>query len=209
MTTTSAKHSHHHLARLALLLLVLIPFIPEIVITATGVVGRLWGCVPDHKEACRIGSVAVSDVINWGLYAGAATRVAASLASLAGFYLAITGWLVMCYVALTLGWARLASRLLLGLAVALAFALLPYFGPWLSIANLVTKESCDPNSACKIFGGEIKQAYSAVDVIAPELLYGGLLAIGIFVIYAIYAVVVAVTGAVSARRLVRAEQQGT
>src|ERR1700712_1362766 len=95
MTTKSAKHSHRYLARLALLLLVVIPLIPEIVITATAGLARLMGCVPDHKEPCRIGSVAVSDVINWGLYAGAATRVAASLASLAGFYLAITGWLAM------------------------------------------------------------------------------------------------------------------
>jgi hypothetical protein len=209
MTTTSAKHSHHRLARLVLLLLVVIPFLPEIVISATAALARLMGCLPEQKEACRIGSLAASDVINWGLQAGAGVRVAASIASLAGFYLAITGWLGMCYVVLTLGWARLASRLLLGLAVALIFALLPYFAPWLSIANLVTKDSCDPNSGrvCIIFGGGVKAAYAAVRVVAPELLYGGLLAIAIFFVYAIYAVVAAVTGAVSARRLVKAEQQ--
>jgi hypothetical protein len=147
--------------------------------------------------------------MNWGLQAGAGVRVAASIASLGGFYLAIIGWLAMCYVVLTLGWSRLASRLLLGLAVALVFALLPYFAPWLSIANLVTKESCDPNSgrACMIFGGGVKAAYAAVRVVAPELLYGGVLAIGIFFIYAIYAVVAALTGVVSARRQVKAEQQ--
>jgi hypothetical protein len=209
MITKSPKHSHRYLARLGLLLLVVIPFIPEIVIAVAGAFARLTGCLPDQKEACRIGSLAASDVINWGLQAGAGVRVAASIASLAGFYLAITGWLAICYVVLTLGWARLASRLVLGLVVALVFALLPYFAPWLSIANLVTKDSCDPNSgrACMIFGGGVKAAYAAVRVVSPELLYGGLLAIGIFFIYAIYAVVAAVIGAVLARRLVKAEQQ--
>jgi hypothetical protein len=209
MTTKSAKHSHRHLARLALLLLVVIPFVPEIVITATAGLARLTGCLPDQKEPCGIGPPAVSAVIDWGLHAGAGARVAVSIASLTGFYLAIIGWLAMCYVVLTLGWARLTSRLLLGLAVALVFALLPYFGPWLSIANLVTKHSCDPNSghACIIFGGEVKEAYAAIRVIAPELLYGGVLTMGIFLIYAICAIVAAVTGATSARRRVQADQQ--
>ena len=101
-----------------------------------------------------------------------------------------------------------AGRLLIGLAVTLVFTVLPYFGPWLAIANYVRKDTCDPNSgsACKIFGGEVSDIYSAVRVTAPELLYGGLLAIGIFIIYA---VAVSVKGAVSARRPIRAEQQNS
>jgi hypothetical protein len=208
MTTKSAKHSHRYLARFALLLLVVIPFVPEIVITTVVALARRKGCVPD--QACRIGSLAVNDIIDWGLRAGAGARVAASDASLPGFYLAIAGWLVMCYIVLNLGWARVASRLLLGLAVALVFALLPYFGPSLSIASLINEDTCPVNnkgiydpSLCKIFGGKL----SDPDIAARALLdlpHGGLLAIGVFVIYA---VVVVVTGAVSARRPVETEQQ--
>lgn len=206
MIAKSATRSHRVLARIALLLLVAIPFIPEIIITLVSALACLMGCRPDQAEVCRIGSLAVSDIINWAFQMGAGARVAASLASLPGFYLAIAWWLAMCHVAVTLGWARVASRLLLGLAVTVVFTVLPYFGPWLAIANYVRKDTCDPNSgkACMIFGGEVSDVYAAVRVTAPELLYGGLLAIGIFLIYA---VVVSVKGAVSARRPAEVEQQ--
>jgi hypothetical protein len=204
MTTTSAKHSHHHLARLVLLLLVVIPFLPEIVISATAAFARLMGCLPDQKEACRIGPVAVSDVINWALHAKASW--VASEARLEDFYLAIAGWMVLCYAALTLGWARVSSRLLLGFAVALVFALLPYFVPILTIADLLSQASCEPTGGgkCQVYGGTVRGVAAAIRMARWDTVFDGiLLALGMFVAYA---VVVALAGVVAARRPAKPEQ---
>jgi hypothetical protein len=204
MTTKSVKHPHYHLARLALLLLVVIPFIPEIVVTATAALGRLKGCLPDQKDACQIGPVAVSDVINWALHAKASWM--ASETRLENFYLAIAGWMLACYVALTLGWTRVSSRLLLGFAVALVFALLPYFVPILTIADLLNEASCKPTGGgnCRIFGGMVSGIYAAIRMARWDTVFDG--ALVAFGMYFVYAVVVALAGVVAARRPAKPEQ---
>jgi hypothetical protein len=54
------------------------------------------------------------------------------------------------------------SRLVLGFAVAVVFAVLPYFGPMLAIANFANA-NCRPNEggvgACIIFGGYVGGPY--------------------------------------------------
>lgn len=198
MASRSHKHPHRRW-QLLLLLLVLIPFVPEIMIGIAAGLAKLGGCQPDQKSACLVGSVAVSDIITAALQAGAGAIVAAVRSSYLGFvaiYAVIAAWLVLCYIALSLGWRRKPARLLLGLVIALCFAILPYFGPLLAIANLAN-ESCRPNDggvgSCLIFGGPIgspdaSPAHDAVSLgwMAP---YGALLALGIYVIYAVIVIV--------------------
>lgn len=204
MTFKSIRRPHPYLARLALLLLVVIPFIPEIVITATAALGRLSGCLPDQKEACRIGPVVVSDVINWALHAKASWI--ASESRLEDFYLATAGWMGLCFIALTLGWARLSSRLLLGLAVALVFALLPYFVPILTIADLLSQASCESTGAgkCQVYGGTLRGVSAAVRMARWDTVFDGmLLALAMFVGYGVIA---ALAGLVAARAPAKPER---
>ncbi|MEO8321590.1 MAG: hypothetical protein ABI561_25080, partial [Bradyrhizobium sp.] len=160
MAKEAIERSHRHSARLKLLLLVLIPFIPEIIIFA--ILQRGADSIVDF-------------VANPGAWQ-------------AGIYLAIAGWLVVCCVAVSQGWSAVPSRLLLGFAVALVFAILPYAGPGLAIVCI------------KAFGGNVNEdAYTAaVQLIESKYtVIGALLAIGIFVVYAIFVIA---TGVASSRR---------
>jgi hypothetical protein len=206
MITKSPEHSHHYLARRALLLLVAIPLLPEIVIIAVAALAFVMGCRPGQEGACLIGSRAVSDVINWALQAGGVPTVGSATAR-AYLYLAIGGWLVVCYVALIQGWKRLRSRLLLGSAVALFLALLPFWGPMLAIKMLANGPYCEPASSpvCKLFGGPVALAYAALSMAEPPPYYESFkLAAGIF---AVYAILVIVRGVVSARRPVKSPRE--
>jgi hypothetical protein len=90
-----------------------------------------------------------------------------------------------------LGWSRTRSRLLLGFAVALVFAVLPYFGPLLAIGNLVS-DSCQPNEggvgSCVMFGGYVGPAHDAVRA-GWLILAGAPIALGAFIIYAIITII--------------------
>jgi hypothetical protein len=198
MDRKSHQHSHRRW-RLLLLLLVLIPFAPEIMIGGAAGLARLGGCEAGQKAICLVGPVAVSDIITAALQAGAGAVVAAVRSSYLGLiaiYAAIAVWLVLCYVALWQGWRRKPARLLLGFVIALLFAVLPYFGPLLAIANLAN-EGCRPNDggvgSCLIFGGPIgspgaSPAHDAVSLgwMAP---YGAMLALGIYILYAVIVIV--------------------
>jgi hypothetical protein len=178
---------------------VIIPFLPEIVIWAVAAIAWTMGCQPDQKVPCLIGALPVSDVIGLALQTGAGLAIAGVRSSavwLVVIHVAVAAWLVACYLALMQGWARMPSRLLLGFAVALIFAFLPFFGPMLALANLVN-ENCRPNEggvgSCMLFGGYVggpdhSPAHDAVLMgwLAP---HGALLALGIFGIYAIVVVV--------------------
>jgi len=205
MANRSPERPHWHQARLLLLALVVIPLLPEIVIGMAAALAGLMGCRLDQTEPCLIGSLAVSDIISWALQAGAGflvVRIRSSAFWYTGFYLAVGIWLVTCYVVLIRGWSRVASRLLLGFALAFLFALLPYDGPRFAITNLAKKGFCEPNvggtNVCKMFGGRVDGADAAVLMGEPILHFGGiLLAIGIF---AVFATLVVVSAAAARRR---------
>jgi hypothetical protein len=188
MAMNPIEHSRAHWRRLTFMLLVAIPFLPEIVMGGTAALAALSGCKPDQDKVCLIGAVPVSDVIAFALQS-AAGWVRLSYAWHVAMYAVLAVWIVVCYVALTRGWARLRSRLLLGFAVALIFAFLPYFAPMLTLDALAHGQ-CHANEAyvgaCKIFGGEVgAPAHDAVRL-GWGFLYGGaLLAPAIFVVYAI------------------------
>ena len=194
------KRFRRHVWRLAFLFLVVIPFIPMIVALGAAVVAELEGCQPDQKDLCVIGPLPVSEIIAWALRSGATMIVENTRKSDTWLYVAIAAWLSISYVILIFGWTRLLSRLSLGFVLALAFALLPYFGLMLAISGLTHKD-CRPNDAyvgpCTLFGGEVgRPAHDAVNI--GWLAFDGVrLAFGIF---AVYVVVVIVLALVSARR---------
>jgi len=206
MAKTSLERSHRYLARFVLLLLVAIPLLPEIVIWAVAALASLMGCRPDQKDACLIGSLAVSDVIDWALQA-AGVSIVGSATERAYLYLAIGGWLVVCYVVLIRGWQRVTSRLLFGSLVALILALLPFWGPMLAIKMLANGPYCEPagSSGCMLFGGKVNQAYAAISMADPPPYYtSALLAVGLF---AVYAILVIMQRVVSARRPIRSQRE--
>jgi hypothetical protein len=174
--------------RLAMLLLVVIPFTPEIFIFAVAAFASLRGY---QSDTCFVGSSALGRLIDTALRLGAGLiveRVSNSYKWFWIFYTAFAGWLVVCYLLLLKGWSRLSSRLALGFAVAVTFAVLPFFGPIWALVSISTKNSCDPNiGPCILFGEKITQAYAAVVLAEPILQYpGAKLAITIFAFFAIW-----------------------
>ena len=190
-------HSHRLRWRLTLLLLVTIPLLPEIVILATATLATLQGCRPAQTDVCLLVSRPVSDILALALQAGAGWIVAATSKpdALTAIYVGLAAWLVACLVVVTFGWARISSRLLLGLAVALTFAVLPYFGPMLALEPLVHSQ-CKPNDGyvgpCTIFGGDVGTPAHAAVSIGWLGLVGTPLAMGIFAVYAIAVILLAV-----------------
>jgi hypothetical protein len=174
--------------RLALLLLVVIPFIPEILIFAVAAFARLKGY---QSNTCFVGSSALGRLIDSALGLGAgliADHVLNSQKWFLIFYTVFTGWLVVCCLLVLKGWSRLSSRLALGFAVAVTFAVLPFFAPILAIVSIANKNSCDPNiGPCTIFGEKVTHAYAAVALGEPILQHtGAKLAITIFAFFAIW-----------------------
>lgn len=198
MTRKPFKMNTRHWAKPLLLLLVTISFLPEMVIWVTAGFARLMGCQPGQKDPC-LGSLTISNIIDQALQVSAGfivTHVSVSERWMIGFYLAIAVWLVACYAVVMLGWSRVSSRLVLGCLVALVFSVLPFLGPGLAILGLAERGSCQPSvgsdDPCKIFGGEVSQANAAVSLTEPNLQFGGaLLAIGIFVVYAMVVIATA------------------
>jgi hypothetical protein len=167
----------------------MVPFIPEIVIAATGVVAALRGCRAGQDDPCLIGSMLMSDIVSWALQLGAGFIMAGVQASdkwFIGFFIAMSVWLVTCYAVLLRGWTRIWTRLLLGLVAALAFAFLPYIGPKVALDAVV-------GYVGKVDDGLTHEATQMVLL----AVFGAPLAAGIFVIYSI---VVIALGVVSAKR---------
>jgi hypothetical protein len=188
--------SRGHFWKISFLLLVVAPFLPEITIFAAGILAKLMGCQLDQKTACLIGSIPVSNIIAFALRLGAGSMVAGWTHGTVWFILfcaAVTLWILICFVALTLGWSRTSSRLLLGLVVALVFAVLPYFGPLLAIGNLLNK-NCQPNEGgvgpCIMFGGHVgSPAHQAVEA-GWVILAGAPIALGAFAVYTVVALLI-------------------
>jgi hypothetical protein len=173
-----------------------IPLLPEVVIWMVGAFAGLMGCQNDQNLACLTGSPAV--VINFALWA-AGVEIVKSTTWRTYFYLATGGWLVICYLALMMGWARAISRILLGSVVALFFALQPFCAPLLAIKTFADDRLCKPESSgCELFGGQVEKAYAALEMAKLPLNdWAPLMIAGIFFGFV---VVVVASGPVSARR---------
>jgi hypothetical protein len=180
MNAEPAKSSHG-LWPLALILLFVLPFLPEITIYVATLLAEIEGCKVDGRMVCLIGQVPASDIIGAALDAG--MLVAASF---------VTGiaavWLALCYLVVTRGWAHFVSRLLLAFVITVVFAFLPYLAPMLAITHLVNP-NCRPNEGgvggCIMFGGAVGDTVHDA-VTAPWLIVAGApIACGAFVIYVV------------------------
>jgi hypothetical protein len=102
--------------KLAFVALVLLPFLPAIAISEIPALARVGRCF-FGEGACLTGTIT--------------TAPRAASRSAAAFIISIAaGWLVVCYLILSLGWrTRIMSRLLLAFAVTLIFAFLPNLMP--------------------------------------------------------------------------------
>lgn len=196
MATDSLKRSHKDPARRLLPLLVTVPLFPEIFIWVVAAIAGLAGCDPSH--ACEKVSPTVSEMIEAGLWAAGIVRFAWSTY----FHLAIGAWLVVCLLLLLRGWTSATSRLLIGAAVTLFFALLFVFGPWFAVYMVADANTCNPQkrTGCFLFGGAEESVRGAFQKADQGILnQGTLILFGIFVVFAIFVIA---NGFMSAKRAI-------
>ena len=167
--------------RRLLLVLVLVPLLPEIVVFLVSAVASVAGCKPGGEAVCAAGPVHASDFIALALLAASWIGIAF------GFGLAAI-WLALCCLAITRGWRRIPHRVLLAFVVCLLFAVIPYFGPMLSILHLVNPQ-CVPNEGgvgtCILYGGDVGDTANSVVALPWMMFLGAPIALGAFVTYAI------------------------
>jgi hypothetical protein len=202
MSTISVTRPRRSWWRLALLLLVVVPFLPEIAIYAVTGLARITGCEVADSMPCMFGRLEVSAIIANRL------REGIWIARWMGAYGVAAAWLVLCYLVITFGWRK--GRSPLKLAVTLVFAALPYFGPYLSIRHLENR-LCIPNAGgvlyqldgrskepdggspikCVVFGGDVGDpAHQTVRIYEDLWLTGALVALVAFVSYAIVSAII-------------------
>lgn len=186
MTLQSDGNAHRLRWRAALLLLLALPFLPELVILLTSFFAAISGCHPGSSAPCELGLGSAAEIIRHALTAGylVGSRFGDGLAAL---------WLASCCGLVTLGWTGLWSRLLLAFAISAVCAFAPYFGPMLSISHLVNPR-CTPNEggvgACIVYGGDLGGVAHQVVGLGWRIIEGAPIAVGIFVAYAIVAVII-------------------
>jgi hypothetical protein len=189
----SSIHSDRSFWRVILLLLVVIPFLPIIVIGLTSTFALVAGCKLDQTGPCNIASLPASTIIGFALEACAGWVINVSRTDprwLYVFHAGVSAWLCLCLIVMSLGWRSVKSRLRLGVAVVMAFAILPYFGPALVTANLV-HDKCAQNAGrvggCMLFGGRVgTEQYNPMHealIIANQAGDGFGLALTIFAVY--------------------------
>ncbi len=193
MATASHERKTSRWTHLGLLVLVIIPFLPELAIWIVAGFAKVMGCRPEQQSLC-MGSTTISEIINWALKLSAGlivTHTTTSLRWFIVFFAALGLWLTACLVIITLGWKRLSSRLAIGFAVTLIFAFLPFLGPGLALLGLAEPEACSPGSGtCKIYGSEVQEAHAVLRLWSVELQWTGiLLASALFAIYAMAVIV--------------------
>lgn len=170
--------------RFALLVLVVLPFLPDLAIYAVGGLAKVNGCVADQKEICRIAGINVSKALS-GL-------VTTSIVIGSAFVLGLTVvWLVVCYLVIARGWAGFVARCVLALSVTVIFARLPYLAPYSVIAPLADP-SCKPSGGggpCPIFGGDVSSAHHT-DALQLLVWPGDVIALSTAAAYAIVAAII-------------------
>jgi hypothetical protein len=183
MATRHSVTSHGLLWRTALLALVVLPVLPEILVVTTSWIAQLHGCNVEDKAICVIGPVpSASSIIHAALKAGflVGAKFLSGVAPL---------WLALCFVTITKGWSRLASRLALGFSVTLIFALVPYLGPMASIEPLLSPY-CQPNEggvgSCLVYGENIGGVAHENVSLASLFFIGAVMAFVTFSLYVLF-----------------------
>jgi hypothetical protein len=183
MNTESEGRLRRLFSRGALLLLVLLPLLPEILIIATSTYAGAVGCQVDSKMVCAVGPPSASEVIR------SALQAAYFIGSKFADDNIVLVWLASCYFLIILGWIRLSSRIMLAFGASLILAVLPYFGPILSIGHLAN-QNCHPNEGgippeCTIYGGDVGNAAHDAARLGWKFFYGAPVALGAFIVFVI------------------------
>lgn len=169
--------------RIVLLVLVVLPLLPEIVILTVSAIAELRGCHIGDETVCTIGSLSsVSSVIRLALEAGFLIGVSFS-------YGAAAVCLALCYVSITQGWMGFSSRLILAFSVSLTLAFVPYLGPMISIGHL-ENPNCHPNEGgvgpCIMYGGNVGSIVHNNIYLAWQVFWGVPVALGAFGLYVLF-----------------------
>ncbi|UPK39610.1 hypothetical protein IVB18_21730 [Bradyrhizobium sp. 186] len=187
MADQSPEPSRRHWARAALLLLLVIPFLPELAICAVAALAYFTGCRVDQESPCIVSSLPASEVIDWALWLGG-VDIVGSAARRSYFHLILGAWLFVCYVVLIFAWTRLQTRLVIGAAITLVLAVLPYWAPLWTVRMFADERLCKPQSTgCPLFGKKVEKAFAALNMQdLPAHDSGPLLALGMFVAFAVF-----------------------
>lgn len=169
--------------RIGLLVLFVLPLLPEIVTLTISAIAEVSGCQVDDEKVCAVGPISsVSSVIHLALRAGFLVGV-----SFGSGVAAV--WLALCYVSIVLGWTGLSSRLMLAFSVSLIFAFVPYFGPMLSIGHLVNP-NCSPNEGrvgpCVVYGGNVGSVAHDTVFLSWWVFRGAPVALAAFGLYVLF-----------------------
>jgi hypothetical protein len=145
--TKKERQPRRRLWRLSLLVLVILPFLPEVAIYAVMGLAKARGCTLDN--ACRLNGTSLGDFVGAALQAGLFVSF--------GFGLGLVAvWIVLCCCTITNGWSRLSSRLLIALFVSIIFAGPLYVAPNIALGNLANSQcAAKGEGSCKVFGAEI------------------------------------------------------
>jgi hypothetical protein len=183
MATQSDVTLHRRFWRIVVLVLVVLPFLPEIVTLSVSVVAELRGCHVGDDIVCTIGSLSSANrIIRLALKAGFLVGV-----SFSSGVAAI--WLALCYVSITRGWIGTSIRLTLAFSVSLILAFFPYLGPMISIGHLVNPK-CQPNEGgvgpCFMYGGNVGSIVHSNVFLSWEVFRGAPIAVGAFGLYVLF-----------------------
>jgi hypothetical protein len=213
--------------RILLLVLVLLPLLPEIVVLGVSTAAELTGChfnappsnadlepqVPPDPSAVARGYRPPPPAVQERSKECALGSLAASAIRLAlymGFYIGYAFgfglsvvWLAFCYVSITRGWSRGISRLTIGLMVTLIFVFVPYFGPMIATMNLANPY-CQPNESgvgpCFIYGEDVGNIVHYNVGLTYSIVTGAPSALGAFSIYALVLLIAALSSRRNAAR---------
>ena len=131
----------------------MLPFLPAISIYVVILLAKITGCHVGEGETCLAGPISVSRTIVAALGTSSPRGAVSILVACIP-----VAWLAVCYLAVSRGWARTMSRILLALIVTLSFAALPYLASLPAFGNFVARE-CQPYNGgfgvCGVFDGNV------------------------------------------------------
>jgi hypothetical protein len=197
MTRETFGRSHRRAWRLLLLVLVIIPFLPEITIYVVTAIAKAVRCRLDDPDdlVCRLAGRQVSNIVDGALQMGLLVSLSFAIGLAAV-------WLALCYYTVNKGWSRTTSRLLLALLLTGIFAGLPYLAPNLALANVANPRCEAKGGSCHVFGGKVTSTAKDVVAVSDEpfiariletppgpIAIGAPIAAGMLLLYAVVTIV--------------------
>jgi hypothetical protein len=183
MTTTSSDRGARRW-RSILLILALLPFVPELAIRMIAAAAAVDGCAPADASACMLGPLSLGSLLRPAITAAVGGAMALGFGG-------VVVWLTLAFVAVQRGFTTTPVRLVLAFVLTVIFALGPYLAPGLAVADLLHGD-CRPHEAgvgaCRLFGEAMGKAANDTQVVQWFAFLAGPVALVMFVVYAFVAV---------------------